>query len=356
VSNLRQKDFVPPAWILSLLGAGLFFWLIFKLKELVMLLVVGYALAYVIDPVLCALQKRRVPRSVGVILIFAFLLVLIFVLGLTAFPVISKEYDRLSEEFPSYLEIAKVKFAPFMSQLEAMIPHRFFSASPEGPAVELPKVDPDLMRKVASGLGGFLLGGYSLTLTLLNLVLLPIFVFYLATNFHEFHRNALALFPLIKQQKVRAICLEINQYISAFVRGQLLVCCVLFSLYAVGLGFLGVELWFLLAVITGFGNMVPFVGLITGFVLSSLMALVTFGDFSHMFQVWAVYAVVQSLESTVITPRIVGEKVGLSAIVIILSILAFGSLFGLVGVLLAIPSISILKVLLSHFLRWAQNQ
>jgi predicted PurR-regulated permease PerM len=124
-------------------------------------------------------------------------------------------------------------------------------------------------------------------------------------------------------------------------------------LYAIGLGLVGVDLWLLLAAIAGFGNMVPYLGTAVGLTLSCIMAVVTFGDVPHIAWVLVVFAVVQFLEGMIITPRIMGESVGLSPLVIILSLFAGGQLFGLLGIFLAIPAAATLRVLARYSYRWA---
>jgi predicted PurR-regulated permease PerM len=131
---------------------------------------------------------------------------------------------------------------------------------------------------------------------------------------------------------------------------------VLFVLYAIGLWLVGVDLWLLLAAISGFGNIIPYVGFISGILLSSLMALVTFGDVSHLLWVWGVYAAVQALEGTFITPKILGESVGLSPLVIILALFVGGQLFGLLGIFLAVPAAAALRVLVRSSYQWVMSR
>jgi predicted PurR-regulated permease PerM len=185
-----------------------------------------------------------------------------------------------------------------------------------------------------------------------NIALLPFIVYYLAIDLPRIHQFFGGLVPLTKRTKVQAIFREIDVYVSAFVRGQAIVCCVLFVLYALGLWIVGVDLWLLLAAISGFGNIIPFVGFLCGIVLSSLMALVTFGDFIHLVWVWAVYAIVQALEGTFISPRILGDSVGLSPLIIILSLFAGGQLCGLLGIFLAVPVAAALRVLMRSSYQW----
>jgi predicted PurR-regulated permease PerM len=137
------------------------------------------------------------------------------------------------------------------------------------------------------------------------------------------------------KNRITAIGGEINGYVSAFVRGQITIGVILTALYAVGLGaFVGVELWFLIAVIAGMGSLIPYFGLITGVLLGSIMALVTFGDLQHLIYTWLVFIVVQFVTDTFITPKVVGAGVGLSPLVVILALLAGGQLFGLLGLFL----------------------
>ena len=177
-------------------------------------------------------------------------------------------------------------------------------------------------------------------------------MFYLAVDLPKLHESVSALVPVTRRKRFQEVFREIDRYVSAFVRGQILVCSVLFVLYAVGLGLVGVDLWLLLAAISGFGNIVPYVGFLTGIVLSSLMALVTFGDFTHVAWVWCVYAVVQALEGMVISPRILGGSVGLSPLVIILALFAGGQLFGLLGIFLAVPAAAALRVIARSSYDW----
>ena len=196
------------------------------------------------------------------------------------------------------------------------------------------------------------LGGYSVTLTLLNLFLLPFIVFYLSVDFPLLHRRLLLLFPKDLRLPVYKIANEIDRDVSAFVKAQLIVASLLFILYLAGFWFVGIELALLLALFSGFGNIIPYIGTLAGIVLGSVLALVTFGDWSHLIQVWVVFAVVQLIGDNFITPRIMGKNVGLSPLVVLLALVASGQLFGLLGLLLAIPMTAVAKVLLKNLHLW----
>lgn len=343
----NKESFIPPLWLLTLLGFAFVLWVLFELKELVVLLVVSYAIAYIMDPVLKWLESKRIPRQYGVLIVSLSLIVLIVLLLLSAIPTLVSEYENISRNFPEYFAKAKDKVLPLFEKVKPYLPAQQATdpngvAKPPGLMGLLTK--PDAMNTVLSGIFATLLSGYSLTLTIVNLLLLPFMVYYVAVDLETFHATVLGLFPRGTKAKVTSFFAEINLYVSAFVRGQLLVCSVLFVLYAIGLGFVGVELWLLLAVISGFGNLIPYVGFLTGIVLSSIMAIVTFGDFSHLIQVLTVYAVVQALEGFIITPKIIGGSVGLSPLIIIIALFVGGQGFGLLGIFLAVPAAAIARV------------
>lgn len=348
-----RETILPPLWVITLLMLGASGWVIYQLKEIVVLLVVGYSIAYLMEPGIKHLAQRGISRSGGVLMILSTAVLMLLVLALTAIPTILREYDSLSQNFPGYITLARLKLETLLELASGYFPKGTTARDLLMQFSDyLPAVGQKTFSGVTKGIGAALMGGYSVTLTLMNLALLPFIVYYIALDFPLLHRRALEFFPLLQQARVAGIAREINSYVSAFVRGQMLVGALLFVLYALGLGLVGVELWFLLAVISGFGNMVPYLGTMAGIVLSSLMALVTFGDVSHLLQVWLVFGVVQFLEGNLITPRVLGESVGLSPLTIILAIVSGGILFGLIGIILAVPGVAALRVLLSNVHSW----
>ncbi|MCB0333530.1 MAG: AI-2E family transporter [Bdellovibrionales bacterium] len=350
----RQRDSLfPPLWVLFALflcGIG---WLAYELKEIVFLLIVGYCVAYILDPVLDHLEQKNISRSVGVFLILLVLTLAVVLLALTAIPTIVREFGELSKNFPTYFETVKEKLHPLMGVLSPYLPTDFSLEHGLSYLTEhAPAVSGDTIQGIVSGIASTLLRGYSLTLTIVNLFLLPFLVYYIAVDFDRINSYVLEWFPILQRQKVAKLFAEIDMYVSAYVRGQLTVGFVLFLLYATGLGIIGVELWFLIAVVSGFGNLIPYLGSIVGILLSTVMTLVTFGTFTHVLIVWGLYAVVQFLEGTFITPWIVGDKVGLSPLSVLLALLAGGTLFGLIGIFLAVPGVAIARVLIRVFHGW----
>jgi predicted PurR-regulated permease PerM len=348
VARTADDRILPPLWVLVLMGAALLVWLLYSLKELVVLLLVSYYITYLINPLLNWLEEKRIRRGIGVIATFGVAVIVVSTIVVTAAPTIGREYEKLATNLPSYVGLAKDRLLPFLTQVKGAIPQKFL---PAGEDFSLPEVSPDTVQGIVSGLGSALLQGYSFTLAILNLLLLPFIVFYLAVDFDRLHRGMLNLFPRSQRARVRALAGEIDHCTSAFMRGQLIVGAILFVLYGFGLGMVGVELWLLLALISGFGHLIPYFGFFLGIVLSSILALATFGDFSHVAWVLVVYIVVQSLEGWVITPWIVGDRVGLSPLAILIALLAGGKLLGILGIMLAIPVAAIAMVMGRHLQR-----
>lgn len=356
-----KESFIPPLWIVTLISIALFFWVAYQLKELVVLLVLGYFIAYALDPILRKLEKRNISRTVGVFLVFIAVVALLSVLTITTIPTVIEEFKKLTTNLNQYIAVGREKLGPILQQVEGYLPaslregrdmQHIISSIPELSGY----VSGDAVKSVVLAIFNTLLNGYSLTLTLVNVALLPFIVFYLAVDLPQLHSFFLAMFPITRRRKMSDVFREIDGYVSSFVRGQFIVCTVLFVLYAIGLGVLGIDLWLLLAAISGFGNLVPYAGFLMGIVLSSLLALVTFGDLIHLVWVWVIFAVVQFLEGTFITPRILGESVGLSPLMVILALFAGGQMFGLLGVFLAVPAAAVLKVLGKHSYSWVLHR
>jgi len=353
MQSKSNNSFLPPLWVLSLVGVLLLVWLLVSLKEIVTLLVVSYCIAYVLNPGLNRLEAKKIPRALGFVIIMTSLALIGVLLGITALPTLAREYRALADNFPQYLELARQRFDFLISYAIDYLPENFVAEDGSFSVMALlPEVNEEMLARGGRALVATLLGGYSVTLTIINLLLLPFLVFYIAIDFKKINLWFLSFFSSLKRARVTKVALEIDTQVSGFIKAQVIVGFILFVLYAFGLWLIGVELWLLLALIAGFGNIIPYLGFIVGIVLTSIMTLVTFGTFSPLFQVWAYFAVVQTVESIYITPKIQGDKVGLSPLVVILSIVAGGKLFGLLGVFLAVPAAAVIRVLGGRVHKW----
>lgn len=185
---------------------------------------------------------------------------------------------------------------------------------------------------------------------IINFIIFSVVSIYLLKDFNVIAQNIKSLFPLPKRDKAMRVLSRVNDNLRYFLRGQLIVCLILSLIYSIGLTLAGIPLSFLIGFIGGFGNLIPYVGTGTGIALASILALIQFHDFKHIVHILITFGVGQLLEGTVITPRIMGKGLGLSPVMVILSILICSQLFGFLGLLLAVPIAATVKVFVDEFL------
>ena len=352
----RRESFLPPLWILSLISIALAVWALSALKEMVVLLVLSFSVAYVISPLLEWLEKKGVSRHLSVLLVGIAMLAVAVIACATTIPTLLREYRLLIDNFPSYMDSARERLAPVLTVVMPYLPQPWAEAIESGSFSSVLALNENIPKRIVETLWSTLLSGYNLTLSLVNAFIFPFVVYYIAIDYRRLYDGFLSWIPFLQRKKAATMLTEINEQVSAYVRGQLLVGFILFVLFSIGLGFLGVELWLLVAFISGFGNLVPYVGSIVGILLATVMALVTYGTFASVLSVWALYGIVQALEGTFITPRVIGETLGLSPLVIILALIAGGSLLGLLGIFLAVPFVAAMKVIIRHLHIWLMNK
>jgi len=181
-------------------------------------------------------------------------------------------------------------------------------------------------------------------------VLVPVVTFYLLRDWDKLVAHVDALLPREAQPTIRRLARETDSVLGAFVRGQLLVMLGLAIYYAITLKLVGLDVGPLIGMIAGLVSFVPYLGFIIGIVASLIAVLVQFHDVYHLILVLVVFGVGNLLESYVLVPKLVGDRIGLHPVAVIFAVLAFGELFGFIGVLLALPMASIAMVLL-RFLR-----
>ncbi|TLD40332.1 MAG: putative permease often clustered with de novo purine synthesis [Candidatus Jettenia ecosi] len=182
----------------------------------------------------------------------------------------------------------------------------------------------------------------------INFIIFSVVAIYLLKDFNIFVQKVKNIFPLPIRDKAMALLSKVNHNLRFYLRGQTITCLVLSFIYSIGLTITGIDLAFLVGFIGGFGNLIPYVGTAIGIFLASIIALFEFGDFKHLLYIIITFGVGQSLEATVITPRIMGKELSLHPAMVILAILIFGQLWGFLGLLLAVPIVATLKVFIDE--------
>ena len=182
----------------------------------------------------------------------------------------------------------------------------------------------------------------------MNLVLIPVVTFYLLRDWDDLVEGIRTLLPRKIEPTISKLASEIEDVLGAFMRGQLMVMFSLGAIYSIGLGLVGLDLAFVIGMLSGLLSIVPYLGTAIGVIAGLVAVLFQYQDVFHTVLVLSVFAVGQSLESMVLTPRLVGDQVGLHPVTVIFAVLAGGQLFGFLGILLALPVASALNVLVRH--------
>jgi len=228
-----NKTFLPPLWILTLAGVILFIWLLVSLKEIVTLLVVSYCIAYVMNPTLCSLEARRIPRTAGFVLILLSMAIAASLLGIIALPTLVREYRSLADNFPEYFELARQRADFFISYAVDYLPENLVDEDGAFSIMAaLPEGIEEMLRRAGRALVATLLSGYSVTLAIINMLLLPFLVFYIAVDFQKINFWFLSFFSALKRTRVSKIAREIDVQVSGFIKAQVLVGFILFSFYS----------------------------------------------------------------------------------------------------------------------------
>jgi predicted PurR-regulated permease PerM len=316
---------------------------IYSLRTVLTPFFVALTLAYLLDPVVQGLERLRLPRGAACILVLLGVVGIITALMLVIYPAVSVELETLISEIPHYLATLQEWLTPLIKRVSQMDPARISGLLQEilqrfeGLPLQILRTLSGLVVSTLATLGGIL----SLAL---NVFVIPVATFYFLRDFSRMREAFPTFLPVSYRQWVMAKLAEIDRLLSSFVHGQLMVALILMVLYSIGLTIVGTPSSFMFGILTGTANIVPFMGLIVGFLPATLLTFLRYYDWQHPVGVVAVFAAVQLIEGNLVTPKIVGERLGLHPVVVLLAVLVGGEIFGFLGILLAVPTTAVIKV------------
>ena len=298
------------------------------------------------DPLVDRLEARGYKRNNAVVLVFGAMLLLLAIALVLLVPLLEQQIVTLVESLPHYRDW-------FVGTALPWIEHR------TGLQI-LSWLDPQSLFRLirehwerAGGIAATVLGyvsasGFALLGWLANIVLLPVLAFFFLRDWDLLVERVGALVPRDHYETVRKLAKESDAVLGGFLRGQLLVMLILGVLYAIGLWAVGLNLGVLIGLIAGLLTFVPYLGPASIVVFGGVAALVQFGDWPHLAGVAAVFTIGQVIESYWLTPKLVGDRIGLHPMAVIFSVLVGGQLFGFLGMLLALPVAAVANVLLRY--------
>lgn len=341
---MRKSTKILLAISLALMTLGAI--IILRTSSVLLQLFIAFALAYVLNPAVLLLEKRGIGRKTGIMIVFS--VALLLGVGFAVFMTVSigNELSRVQLNLPDYAQrFYDITPASLKSHLGIETPERLSRQLNEW-FQQARGLSPELLKPLLNVIRQAFTSTISLILAFLGYLIIPVYLFYMLADMPRLKQFVESFIPARYRDMCRDKLAEVDTVLSGFIRGQLLVCLILALLYSTGLYFVGIDLAIAIGTLAGITFIIPYVGTIIGITLSMAMALLKFHDIMHPLLCLGWFGIVQTLEGMIITPRVVGNTVGLHPLVTIVALLIGGQLFGLFGMLLAVPVTAVLQVFL----------
>ena len=327
-------------WTIAASILLIFLWL---LGDILLPFVLGAAIAYLLDPIVDRLERLGTGRVLGTILILMAAFFVLFFIFLLLIPLVIDQFRLLAAAAPD-----------LVTSVQAHVLNQIASFSPESEALNSTVSNLSTMAQEKLGIifGSVMASAISLIDVIMLMVITPVVAVYLLVDWDRILEKINELLPLDHASVVRSLASEIDSTLSAFVRGMIAVCLVLGIYYATALSLIGLEFGLIIGFIAGLVSFIPYVGALLGGVLAIGLALIQFwGNFELVALVVGVFIVGQIFEGNILTPKLVGNSVGLHPVSLILALSLFGAFFGFIGLLLAVPLAASAGVILRFFIK-----
>lgn len=322
-------------------GLVVFLFLLYVLSSVLTPFVAGLAVAYFLDPLADKLEAGLKSRSAATAVILLAFFVIVSALGVALFPLLQAQVTGLVARIPDAVNAAHDLLDPLVAQIERELGAQELQTLKDNAGAFVGEA----VSWVIGVLKSLFLGGKAVVNTLSLLFIMPVVAFFLLRDWDLLVSKVDELLPRTSVNTIREQFREIDATIAGFVRGQAMVCLALGTLYATGLTLVGLDFGLLIGLGTGVLAFVPYVGMIIGLIVAFGVALMQFSDPISFVLVAAVFGVGQSIDAAFLTPNLVGGRVGLHPVWIIFALMAGGTLLGFTGVLLAVPTASVIGVL-----------
>jgi predicted PurR-regulated permease PerM len=330
-------------WTAVALLAG---WLLWLLAPVLSPFVFAALLGWLGDPLVDRIERRGLSRNIAVLLVFGAMMLALAIALVLLVPLLERQIIVLVQSLPRYRDWLVGTVVPWLEHRTGM--QLMAWLDPER-LIELVRSHWQQAGGMARTVLGYLSrSGFALLGVVANVVLLPVLTFFFLRDWDVFVERIAALVPRDHEAIVSRLANESSAVLGAFLRGQFLVMLILGVLYGLGLWAVGLDLGVLIGVLAGLLTFVPYLGPATVIVFGGIASLVQYGDWPHLLGVLAVFGVGQVIESYWLTPKLVGDRIGLHPVAVIFAVLAGGQLFGFLGMLLALPVAAVANVLLRY--------
>ncbi len=331
-------------WILAFI---LFIAFVVLLEGILLPFVASLVLAYFLDPVVEWLEKKGLSRTVATsVLIVGFLLIVLIGLAVLV-PIIQSQVTAFADKIPEYATRMWSKVQPLIEHIKTLLP----KDQVEMMTQSLGDSTSGALKFATKILGGLLSSSMAFFNIISLIVITPVVCFYVLRDWGKIIRFVDSIIPVYCRDTFREQLKAINVILSGFIRGQATVCLCLAFYYSIALTFAGLDIGVVVGTATGLLSFIPYVGCLSGFIVSIGLGVAQFTDHWQLLWIVAVFGIGQILEGYVLTPRLVGEKVGLHPVWVIFALLAGGYLLGFLGILIAVPVAAVIGVLVRFSLK-----
>ena len=326
-------------WLILILIAAV--WILVSARAALVPLAASFILAYLLQPLVDALEKWKIPRPLAVLIPLLGLGVVLFILWVSISPVVQKQVAAFAKKLPGYVTIAESWLIATLDQFELPQTAELKKYFTENLSLlgQLPVTALRFLLRTTSGI-------FSIAIGMIYLVLIPVMTFYVLRDWKELWTGFFAYVHRDYRAEVEKRVFRLDELLGSFIKGQLLIACILSAFYVLGFYIVGMPLWLVMGIFTGIACMFPYVEWIVALPIALLLSGLAHQDWLHPLATLAVFGVISPIAGMALVPRILGNRIGLHPVVVLASIMIGGELMGFAGILLAVPLAAAIKVAL----------
>lgn len=351
-SNISKFLFEKKGWIPLLFFILFIFFIIFA-PSITTIIIVAFFVSYAISPLIKLFEKKlKLPRIAATISSLFLIFILILFLALLVLPVFIKEITEMIVSLPDLTKSALTWITEIANKLgyEIVIDKTSIMKSVTSYAASAPS----LFDPVSNIFSNFFKQAFSVFSFIIRFFILLVITFFTSYNYNKITAAIISLFPTKRKDYIMTWIKKFDTILSGFIHGQLTVCFVLGSLYALGLTIAGLERGGSIGAMIGAFCIIPYAGLFTGLIIALLLGIIN-GGVLMVIKIVMVFGIIQTLDTIFITPNIMGKKVGISPVFVIIALLAGGEIGGILGILIAVPLFAILKIVIEEIIKNYHN-
>ncbi len=326
-------------WLILILIAAV--WILVSARAALVPLAASFILAYLLQPLVDALERWKIPRPLAVLIPLLGLGVGLFILWVSISPVVQKQVAAFAKKLPGYVTIAESWLIATFDRFELPQTAELKKYFTENLSLlgQLPVTALRFLLRTTSGI-------FSIAIGMIYLVLIPVMTFYVLRDWKELWAGFFAYVHRDYRAEVEKRVFRLDELLGSFIKGQLLIACILSAFYVLGFYIVGMPLWLVMGIFTGIACMFPYVEWIVALPIALLLSGLAHQDWLHPLATLAVFGVISPIAGMALVPRILGNRIGLHPVVVLASIMIGGELMGFAGILLAVPLAAAIKVAL----------